>query len=116
MRDLLVYVGLGIVAPATVAAALAWLFRSGLRAGPAERYVLATALAMGFFAGYAALPGIGQLAPSSRWHWLPYLGLMAAVVAALHAEVRRLQVARWSLLAIAAILSAWKLVPGGELL
>ena len=116
MRDLLAYVGLGILAPAAVAAALAWFFRRTLRAGPAERYVLATALAAGFFAGHAILPGFGQLAPTSRWQWLPYLGVMAAVVAALHAEMRALRIAKWSLVAIAAILSAWKLVPAGDVL
>jgi len=119
MIELAVRVGLGILAPAAVALALALLLHRGVKAAATDRYILATAGGVGFFFGYALMllvPGFGQLMPASRWQWLPYIGLMSAVVGSLRPRGKLLWGLWCVLFAAAALLSCEKLAPRGEML
>lgn len=113
-----VRVGLGIIAPAGIAFALALLLHRGIKAAANDRYILATASGAGFFLGYALmllLPGFGHLVPASRWEWLPYIGLMSAVVGSLRPKGGLLWCLWCLLFAAAALLAAGKLAPGGDM-
>src|SRR5262245_38115426 len=105
---------IGILAPTVIASLLVWLIRRVLSPDPAERYVLATACGAAIFVGYLVIPGFASLAPTSRWQWLPYVGVMAAMVSCLPARGGALGALRWTLIAAAGLLAAWKLVPMWE--
>jgi hypothetical protein len=105
-----VALGLGVLLPAVVAAAvlLPLRLRPGLSDG-AKRLLGGLAIALGFLAGYVGL-GFAPLKPEDAWNWLPWLGLAAAVVGLVDRP--------WLLAAIVrlggATLAAWLLVPVWE--
>jgi hypothetical protein len=69
----------GGAAPFAVALALVFLARRMLPALLSERIAMAAAFAVAFFVGWVLLPdGWTPLKPARPWHWLPYLGLLAA--------------------------------------
>jgi hypothetical protein len=71
----------GGAAPFAVALALVFLARGILPALVSERIALAVAFAVAFFAGWVLLPDAWTpLMPARPWHWLPYLGLLAAAL------------------------------------
>jgi hypothetical protein len=67
-----------IIIPLAVAASvsLGWL-RTSSQAG---RYALAVAVAVGVMAGCWTYPDPLPLSPDKHWHWLPYVGLLAAIL------------------------------------
>jgi hypothetical protein len=72
--------GVGLIVPAAIAGVLAWC---ALQFGDARRiqlYALPAAVAVAYSVSYALLPEWAALAPERHWHWLPYLGLAAAVL------------------------------------
>jgi hypothetical protein len=86
--------GLAAIVSAAVSLFVAWLARRLLPAST-QRATLPAALAIGFFAGYLALPrSWAALAPDQAWHWLPYLGFAAAIAGSMptRAWLRRLGV------------------------
>lgn len=111
LLDLLKALALGVLAPAAVALALVWLLGRSWLARAADRGVLALAVAVACLAGCALLPGVTRLNPDRHYHWLPYIGLLAAVVGSLPPRAGALGVARWLLVALAAVAAAWRLVP-----
>lgn len=101
----------GLVAPAAIAWAAVWLLRRTLPAKTDDRGLLASAAAAAVFIGYVLLPDWAALKPERHWQWLPYVGVAAAAVSALAPTSRGLWALRWALLAAAALIAAWKLVP-----
>jgi hypothetical protein len=104
---MLEFVGATIVVPVAIAAAVVILI-DRLR-GSVEIASGPLALALSFFVGYVMLPSWAPLRPERHWHWLPYLGLLAGVVAAVTASRSE----RWRaiLLAVVCGITAWFLVP-----
>jgi hypothetical protein len=114
LPSLLKAFALGVLAPAAIALALVWLLGRSWLARAADRGVLALAVAVAVLAGCALLPGVTQLNPNRHYHWLPYIGLLAAVVGSLPPRSGGLDAARWLLLAVAALVAAWRLVPAWD--
>jgi hypothetical protein len=67
--------------PFAVALALVYLTRRFAPPHVFERFAMAAALAVAFFVGWVLLPeGWTPLKPARQWHWLPYIGLLAAAL------------------------------------
>src|SRR5687767_10348552 len=102
---------LGLLAiPALVAAGVALAFRFGCPQ-VAARYGLATATAVGFLVGALVYPERLPQLPVRHWEWLPYLGLVAAVIGGV-STASGVQV--WERLLVYGLLggiAAWLLVP-----
>jgi hypothetical protein len=71
--------GLCIAVPAIVATAMVWLGRRLLPAESVINYIEPHALAAAFLLSYILLPDWAELAPQRHWHYLPYLGVLAAI-------------------------------------
>lgn len=85
---------------------LTWLGQRFLPNGLASRAVLPGAVAIAYFAGYAVLPrSFASFAPQpgQAWPWLPYLGLLAAAIAAALPQASRFSIRLIVLIAISAI-------------
>src|SRR3989442_906910 len=97
---------------------LAWLGSRLTPLGRGDPLVLPCAVSLGFFAGYAELPRdwaslIPQ--PDQPWQWLPYCGVVAAILAALVASQTKSQA--WNLaVLVAAPITASFLTPGWPVL
>jgi hypothetical protein len=103
LRDTL----LGVLLPAAVAAVILLPLRLNPSLGERPTRLLGgLAVALGFFAAYAAL-GFAPLKPADAWHWLPWLGVGAALVGAVDRPGWLALVLR----AAGAALAAWLLVP-----
>ena len=94
MIDVAVRAGLGILAPAAIATgAVLLLLHRGLKAaadGPLHaRHGRRRRVFRGLRAAVARAR-LRPVVPASRWQWLPYIGLMAAVVGSLHPQRRML--------------------------
>jgi hypothetical protein len=103
-------IGLGVLLPAVVAAVVLLPLR--LRPGlgdAAKRLLGGLAIALGFLAGYIGL-GFAPLKPVDSWNWLPWLGLVAAMLGTIDRPWWLAAVARLA----AAVLAAWLLVPVWE--
>jgi hypothetical protein len=77
--------GLAALIALLVALVLTWLARRLTPAGYDGYFVLTSAVAIAYFAGYAMLPrSWAAFIPQANqsWQWLPYLGLAAAAFAA----------------------------------
>ncbi len=76
---------------------------------------LAFSASVAFLIGYWLLPDWASMVPKRHWHWLPYLGLLAAMVGPLGSSPHKIPIAqRWLghlLLLSLAFLAAWLLVP-----
>jgi hypothetical protein len=71
----------GGAVPFAVALAIVYLARRMAPPHVFERVAMAAALAMAFFVTWVLLPdGWTPLKPARPWHWLPYLGLLAALL------------------------------------
>lgn len=107
MRDLLELAGLVIIPSATaVVAALGIRF---LAPSSAARFQWGAAIALGFLAGCLIFPDRLPLRPERHWHWLPYVGVFAALIAGFSAKLATPQ--RLLLYALLAGIAAWPLVP-----
>lgn len=80
MSGLVELLAYGLLVPAAVAAAGYWLGRRLFPPRIGERWAAPLAVALGVMAAYALLPDWASLVPQRHWQWLPYLGLLAAVV------------------------------------
>jgi hypothetical protein len=98
--------------PFAVALALVYLIG---RLSPAllfDRFAMAAALAVAFFVGWVLLPdGWTPLKPQRPWHWLPYLGLLAAVLGAIGYTQSAWSPQRLATNVVAATVAAWLLAP-----
>ena len=73
----------GGAVPFAIALALVYLARRFLPHNVFERIAMSAAMAVAFFVGWVLLPdGWTPLKPARPWHWLPYLGLLAAALGA----------------------------------
>ena len=78
--------GLPALAALGAALILTWLGRRFVPADYRGAFVVPFAVALAYFAGYAALPrSSAALWPQANfsWQWLPYLGLLAAAISSL---------------------------------
>ncbi|MGH7201182.1 MAG: hypothetical protein ACREJB_11290, partial [Planctomycetaceae bacterium] len=75
-----------------------------------RRHAAAWAVAGGFFTAYALLSW-APLRPSAHWEWLPYLGVVAAVLGPVGLVDGIRWPERWAVWLVAALLAAWFLVP-----
>ncbi|QDS86030.1 hypothetical protein EC9_01880 [Rosistilla ulvae] len=96
--------------PAAVAVLVFVVMSRGLPEQVGLRYASASALTLGFLAGYAML-ALGPWAAESHWHWLPYALLVASVAGPIAAAEGVHAVERWLLFAILGGTFAWFLVP-----
>jgi hypothetical protein len=90
-----------------VFSAISWLWPKEA----ARRYAASMSLGAGVFVGFVALQGTRRLAPTQFWEWLPYLGLLAAVVAGLIRAEGVLRGERWIGVFLFATLAGWMTVP-----
>ncbi len=105
------FIGYGVVVPALISTAVVFNLPRLLPEKVGYRYAGAIAVASAFFVGYALLPEWAELTPQRHWHWLPYLGLAAAVLAPVGLANGVHTVERWLLFALLAVCAAWLLVP-----
>lgn len=103
--------GYGVALPATVSIAIFLIARQLLTANAASRYAAALALAGGFFAGSALFDSSSELLPSRHWHWLPWLGILAAVIGPIGCAGGISRPERWLLYVLLSFASAWLTVP-----
>jgi hypothetical protein len=102
-----------VLAPLAGAVGVLWLSRRFLQ-GAGQQSAGALSFGIAFWLGYALLAWLqlrSDFAPARHWQWIPYLTILAAAVGAVISSVRMPTVARWILIASAAIVSAWFLVP-----
>ncbi len=104
-------IGLAILLPAAIAAAVFLAVRRLCPAEIAQRYAGPVALAAGFVLAYAAQAPASQWAPTRYWHWIPYLALAAAVIGPIAASGGLRGFERWLLEAFVCCLAAALLVP-----
>lgn len=100
-------VAVPIAVASTVVAVVRWLTateRFRIFAGP-------LGLACGYAAGWAGLAGDALLHPSSYWHYLPYLGAIAALLGGCMKWLVRSEMLRALLALAVCVFSAWMLVP-----
>jgi hypothetical protein len=98
---------------AAVALAAIWLGQRILAAGVNQQQQppISAAVAMGFAAGYLALPrSWAALVPGQEHHWLPYLGIATAATASA-CHLSRNSWLRWPVFIALATLAAWVLTP-----
>ena len=75
-----------------------------------RRYAAALAYVGGFVCGYALLEP-HSWRPTTYWHWLPWLGGVAALVGPVGLASGVHFVERWALIAVMSLAAAWLLVP-----
>jgi hypothetical protein len=102
--------GAVLAAPAVVSAVVFLVLRRLLSVEVGARYAAAVAVAAGYCTGFALLQQGEALVPSRHWHWTFYLVPAAAIVGPVAAAVRSFE--RCLLVAVAAVVAAWLLVPG----
>lgn len=103
--------GLGGVVPLVAALIVALGVRRCFPSTLCERFPLALGMGVAFLIGYVLQPAFAGLVPTRHWHWLPYLGLGAAILGPLGATAGLLTPQRWLLYPLLALAAAWLLVP-----
>lgn len=107
-------VGYGGVVPGVVAITAFVLSRWLLPDDAGARHSGAWAFAAAFITGYVLLPDWADIIPSRHWHWLPYLSVMAAVLAPVGLASGVALAERWLLYGFLALVAAGLLVPTWE--
>lgn len=102
--------GFGILVPACLSIAVAWAIRRFFPRDAGRLISGAIGCAAGFFAGFAALE-TGNLRPTTYWHWLPWVGVVASIAGPIGLLPRVPTAGRWGLWLTAAIGCGWLLVP-----
>lgn len=111
MNFALEIVGAGVIVPAVIALGAACVLYRVLPAELATRYAAPVAFALAYGVGYVLLPSWAELVPTRHWQWTAYLAIGAAAAGAIASSSGLLAWERWLLLATAALVSAWMLVP-----
>jgi hypothetical protein len=111
MNFLVEALGVGVAVPAAVslgvysaAARLPW-------GDACRRYAAPAAFAAAFSFAYALMPKWAELIPARHWHWMLYLVPAAAAIGAVAAADGLKRPDRLLLFLLAAIVSAWLLLP-----
>jgi len=102
--------GLAAITALVASLAIAWSARRLTPAKGSGYFIVPCAVAIGFFAGYAALPRdwAGFIpAANQRWQWLPYGGLMAALFAVGCPPAPKSQAWKFAVIAAAPIAAAY---------
>src|SRR5262245_15243691 len=99
-----------LAAPAGASLAVALVMLRAFPSDVSRRAAAGYACAAGFFAGFALLQP-GNLKPSSPWHWVPWLGALAAIAGSIGLAPGVRLVERWALHLAVAFVAAWCLVP-----
>ena len=108
MIQILGYGGLVPALAAAVAMLLSrWLLPSHIR----ERYAASMAASIGLLVGYGLLPAWAPWQPTTYWHWIPYVGVLAGLVGPLTLAKGIPWGERFLCRALLASLAAWYLVP-----
>jgi hypothetical protein len=107
MRDVLELAGLLII-PAATALVVVLAIRK-LAPSSGARFQWGLAIAIGFLAGSLIFPDRLPLRPERHWHWLPYVGLVAAIIGGMSANLGTAP--RLLLYALLGGIAAWPLVP-----
>jgi hypothetical protein len=101
----------GGIIPALAAVALfiliGWLWPKEV----ARRYRCGAAFTVGMLIGLVLLPSTTTLAPSQFWHWIPYLGILAAFLSGLTRAEGVTRSERWTAVYVFAPIAAWMIVP-----
>ena len=99
-----------VMVPVVISVAVAIGILRGFPGDASRRYAGALAFAIGFLAGFAFLES-HELIPSTYWHWLPWLAVVAAIVGpvGLAAGIRPAE--RLALTMVLSLTAAWFLVP-----
>ncbi|MBI1902081.1 MAG: hypothetical protein HYS13_13345 [Planctomycetia bacterium] len=100
----------GVFFPAAISLAVVALAQRFLPRDVSQRYAAAAAFAAAYCAGYFLLPK-GLLLPERHWHWTFYLAPAAAAIGAISLAAGLRVAERWVLIALAALVAAWLLVP-----
>jgi hypothetical protein len=101
----------GAVIPA-IAALVTFLAVGWLAPGDAgRRYQAVASFAVGVFVGFVLLPSTNSLIPSQYWEWIPWFGLLAALVAGLTKASGVLSTERWLAYYLLASAAALLIVP-----
>lgn len=96
--------------PAALSIAVLLVWRWTSRSDVGSRHAAAWAVAVAFVAGYLLLPS-APVVPSSHWHWLLYLAILATILAPVGLAAGVHLTERWGLQLVIALLAAWFLVP-----
>ena len=107
MREILELASLLII-PAATAGAVAMVIRY-LHSRSAAPFQWGLAIAASFLAGCLIFPDRLPLVPDKHWHWLPYVGLIAAFLGGLSAGSRLSN--RLILYVLIGGIAAWPLLP-----
>lgn len=99
-----------VLVPAGLSFAVAWGLLRVLPRDVAPLIAGAIGCAAGFFAGYGLLE-TANLRPTTYWHWLPWLGIVAALAGSVGLSPRVPIFVRWMLWLAVGIVSSWLLVP-----
>ena len=81
MRLMIEIVVYGGIIPTVVPLATASLLLGVLPESASRRYAAAVAFGAAFVVGYMLLPSWAEFVPTRHWHWLPYLGAAAMILA-----------------------------------
>jgi hypothetical protein len=106
--DVVLYVG---VLPAVTALVAYFTLAFTLPREIGARYAAGGAFALGVFASFATLPSTRSVIPSQYWEWIPYFGLLAALVAGLAGAHGVSRGERIVTTLLTCILGAWFFVP-----
>jgi hypothetical protein len=102
----------GGIVPVVVVLALVWVARRFLSLRAFEQTALAVACAAAFVSGWVLLPDDWTpLKPARPWHWLPYLGLLAAALSAVGYAKNPWVLRRLATNLLVAVAAAWLLAP-----
>jgi hypothetical protein len=82
----------------------------------ARRLSVPAAFALAVFIAFAVSPTTKALTPEQSWDWIPYLGLLAALVSGLSYAAGITRGERWIAIIATAALAAWLIVPTWEAL
>jgi hypothetical protein len=102
------------VIPAATAFVVCLVLGRLLPDGMAARYALAVSFALGVLTGFLVARPERAFLPSDAWDWVPYVGLMAAIVAGTARAHRITLRARSTMYVLIAGLAAWLIVPQWE--
>ena len=110
-RAAIQFVVYGGAIPAVAAVAAFWAMGRWWPRDAARRYQAGMSFAAAVVVGLICLPSTKTLAPTQFWEWIPYLGLVAALVSGITSAAGVMRGERWTAVYLFAVVAAWLLVP-----
>jgi hypothetical protein len=99
-----------VLVPLAVSIAVAMGVQRGASRDISRRYAGALAFAAGVLASFACLE-TRELRPSTYWHWIPWLAVIAAIVGSIGLATGVRTAERLALMIVLTLAAAWFLVP-----